>query len=103
LSRRCRRCVRADIVWVEPRLVCEVEFAEWTHDGRLRAPSYKGLREDKEVEEVHRELPIETEIRRGKRILKLSNLDKIFFPESGLTKATCSPTTAMSRRRSSRI
>jgi bifunctional non-homologous end joining protein LigD len=77
---------RDDIVWVEPRLVCEVEFAEWTHDGRLRAPSYKGLREDKEVQEVHRELPIETEIRRGKRVLKLSNLDKVFFPESGLTK-----------------
>jgi bifunctional non-homologous end joining protein LigD len=77
---------RDDIVWVEPRLVCEVEFAEWTHDGRLRAPSYKGLREDKEAEEVHRELPIETEIRRGKRVLKLSNLDKVFFPESGLTK-----------------
>ena len=77
---------RDDIVWVEPRLVCEVEFAEWTHDGRLRAPSYKGLREDKEADEVRRELPIETEIRRGKRVLKLSNLDKIFFPESGLTK-----------------
>ena len=77
---------RDDIVWVEPKLVCEVEFAEWTHDGRLRAPSYKGLREDKEAEEVRRELPIETEIRRGKRALKLSNLDKVFFPESGLTK-----------------
>ena len=49
-------------------------------------PSYKGLREDKEAEEVRRELPIETEIRRGKRVLKLSNLDKVFFPESGLTK-----------------
>jgi bifunctional non-homologous end joining protein LigD len=77
---------RGDIVWVEPKLVCEVEFAEWTHDGRLRAPSYKGLREDKEAEEVRRELPIETEIRRGKRVLKLSNLDKVFFPERGLTK-----------------
>ena len=32
------------------------------------------------------ELPLETEIRRGKRVLKLSNLDKVFFPESGLTK-----------------
>ena len=38
---------KSDVVWVEPKLVCEVEFAEWTHDGRLRAPSYKGLREDK--------------------------------------------------------
>jgi bifunctional non-homologous end joining protein LigD len=77
---------KGDVVWVEPKLVCEVEFAEWTHDGRLRAPSYQGLREDKEAEEVRRERPVETEIRRGKRVLKLSNLDKVFFPESGLTK-----------------
>jgi bifunctional non-homologous end joining protein LigD len=77
---------RDDVVWVEPKLVCEVEFAQWTHDGRLRAPSYKGLREDKTAEEVHRERPVETEIRRGKRVLRLSNLDKVFFPESGLTK-----------------
>jgi bifunctional non-homologous end joining protein LigD len=77
---------KGDVVWVEPKLVCEVEFAEWTHDGRLRAPSYQGLREDKEAEEVRRERPVETEIRRGKRVLKLSNLDKVFFPASGLTK-----------------
>ena len=77
---------RDDIVWVEPKLVCEVEFAEWTHDGRLRAPSFQGLRDDKSAEEVRRERPVETEIRRGKRTLKLSNLDKVFFPEGGLTK-----------------
>jgi bifunctional non-homologous end joining protein LigD len=77
---------QSDVVWVEPKLICEVEFAQWTHDGRLRAPSYKGLREDKTAEEVHRERPVETEIHRGKRVLRLSNLDKVFFPESGLTK-----------------
>ena len=38
---------KGDVVWVEPELVCEVEFAEWTHDGRLRAPSFQGLRDDK--------------------------------------------------------
>ncbi|MEO8289576.1 MAG: DNA ligase D [Gaiellaceae bacterium] len=75
-----------DIVWVTPKLVCEVEFAEWTHDGRLRAPSYQGLRDDKTSEEVRRERPVESEIRRGKRVLRLSNLDKVFFPESGITK-----------------
>ena len=75
-----------DVVWVTPRLVCEVEFAQWTHDGRLRAPVYKGLREDKEAEDVRREQPLETEIRRGKRVLRLSNLDKLFWPEEGITK-----------------
>jgi bifunctional non-homologous end joining protein LigD len=77
---------KGDVVWVEPKLVCEVEFAEWTHDGRLRAPSYRGLREDKSADEVRRELPITEELRRGKRTLKLSNLDKLFWPEEGITK-----------------
>jgi bifunctional non-homologous end joining protein LigD len=77
---------KGDVVWVEPKLVCEVEFSEWTHDGRLRAPSYQGLREDKAVDEVRREQPLETTIRRGKRVLELSNLDKVFWPDEGITK-----------------
>jgi len=44
-----------DAVWVEPVLVCEVDYAAWTRDGRLRHPSYKGLREDVPVQEVIRE------------------------------------------------
>jgi bifunctional non-homologous end joining protein LigD len=43
--------------WVEPRLVVEVEFTEWTDDGRLRHPSFVGIREDKAAREVRRELP----------------------------------------------
>ena len=77
---------KGDIVWVEPELVCEVEFAEWTHDNHLRAPSYQGLREDKPAAEIRRERPLESEIRKGKRVLKLSNLDKLFWPEEGITK-----------------
>src|SRR5438105_15178443 len=65
---------KSDVIWVEPRLVCEVEFAEWTHDRRLRAPSYKGLREDKAAEEVRRETPLGDRVTRGLRELKLSNL-----------------------------
>jgi bifunctional non-homologous end joining protein LigD len=99
------RVRRGDAVWVEPRLVAEVRFAQWTHDGHLRAPSYQGLREDKDPREVRREqaspasepepepesepadlAPIEPEIRRGRRVLKLSNLDKPFWPEEGITK-----------------
>ena len=43
---------------VEPRLVGEVAFAEWTTDGILRQPSWRGLRIDKEPGEVHREDPL---------------------------------------------
>jgi bifunctional non-homologous end joining protein LigD len=75
-----------DVVWVEPELVAEVEFAQWTHDDRLRAPVYKGIREDKDPAEVKREEALGTEVRRGKRALKLSNLDKPFWPEEGITK-----------------
>jgi bifunctional non-homologous end joining protein LigD len=77
---------KGDVIWVEPKLVAEVEFAEWTHDGRLRAPAYKGLREDKQPEEVRREEPVVDRVVKGGRELKLSNLDKVFFPVEGITK-----------------
>lgn len=38
--------------WVEPRLVAEVRFSAWTRDGRLRHPSFEGLREDRTPESV---------------------------------------------------
>ncbi len=44
-----------DVVWCEPDLVVEVQFAEWTPDGILRAPSYKGQRHDKPAGDVVRE------------------------------------------------
>jgi bifunctional non-homologous end joining protein LigD len=43
--------------FVEPRLVGEVEFTEWTRDGTLRHPSFKGLRDDKDPRQVVREVP----------------------------------------------
>jgi bifunctional non-homologous end joining protein LigD len=81
------RVKRSDVVWVDPELVAEVRFAEWTHDGRLRAPVYLGLREDKPAEDVQRErAPMPDEVRKGSRVLKLSNLDKPFWPEEGISK-----------------
>lgn len=44
-----------DVHWVEPTLVCEIEFTEWTGSGRLRDPRYVGLRTDKPAAEVVRE------------------------------------------------
>ena len=43
--------------WVEPRLVGQFAFSEWTRDGKLRHPRYLGLRDDKRPHEVVRELP----------------------------------------------
>jgi bifunctional non-homologous end joining protein LigD len=94
------RVRKADVIWAEPTLVCEVEFSEWTHDGRLRQPSYQGLREDKAPKDVRIERPEtlrgaergvsgsepQSAEPRGGRDLKLSNLDKLFFPKEGITK-----------------
>ena len=100
-----------EVVFVEPSLVAEIEFREWTNEGVLRAPSFKGLREDKsprdvvlegssqdagdgvdrsspealfdEVEELpDGALAVLTEGRR----LKISNWDKVLYPETGFTK-----------------
>ena len=49
------RAVTRTARWVEPVLVAQVAFGEWTPDGRLRHPSYLGLRPDKPAEEVTRE------------------------------------------------
>ncbi|MBM3676486.1 MAG: DNA ligase D, partial [Actinobacteria bacterium] len=80
--------VRArDVCWVEPTLVAEVEYGEWTPDGLLRAPVYLGLRDDKPADDVRRErVPMPPEVRRGSRVLRLSNLDKPFWPEEGIAK-----------------
>ena len=87
-----------EAVFVEPALVAEVEFVEWTSDGVMRAPSFKGLRDDKVAGEVTREgaeavfdavreLPGGArEVTVGGRELKLSNWDKVLFPETGFTK-----------------
>jgi bifunctional non-homologous end joining protein LigD len=68
---------RGDVTWVEPKLVCEVSFVEWTHDGHLRAPVFQGLRDDKTAREV---------VPEGGRVT-LSNPDKVFWPDEGITKS----------------
>ena len=91
--------------FVEPDLVAEVEFGEWTRDGVLRHPSYKGLRDDKAPEEVVREADGSTTREDGLgallaerppgnhhvtvdgRSLRLTNLDKVMYPQAGFTKA----------------
>lgn len=48
--------MRTNVHWLEPELVAQVAFAEWTSDGRLRHPRFMGMRRDKKASEVRREI-----------------------------------------------
>ncbi|HVR99038.1 MAG TPA: DNA ligase D [Thermoanaerobaculia bacterium] len=77
-------------VWVEPEMVCEVRFKEWTQGGHLRQPVFLRLRDDKTVDEclVPGFLPEpESEPEAPAAVSpKLTNLGKVFWPEEGYTK-----------------
>ena len=92
--------------WVEPRLVCEVRFSDWTNNGGIRHPTFIALRSDKRPEECRREaIEAPPEIPshpspplRGRgqgegvaavvasKEVKLTNLKKMFWPADGYTK-----------------
>jgi bifunctional non-homologous end joining protein LigD len=81
-----------NVVWVQPKLVAQVFFNEWTDSGLLRQPSFQGLREDKAPREVTRETEAEVPqiyASPHKTVvagITISNPDKLMYPESGITK-----------------
>lgn len=87
------------IHWVEPRMVVEVSFTEWTTDGRLRHPVFQGVREDKPASEVRREEAKLSQVKirtppTKKRTspaktagVTITHPDRVVYPEAGVTKA----------------
>ncbi|HWI06421.1 MAG TPA: DNA ligase D, partial [Solirubrobacteraceae bacterium] len=76
-------------VFVQPTRVAEVEFTEWTSDGVMRHPSYKGLREEAPPSAfLDAGTPVRDgrEVRVAQRTLKVTNLDKVLYPKVGFTK-----------------
>jgi len=88
-----------DAHWVEPRLVAQVRFTEWTSDGKLRHPAFQGIRADKKPEECVREkpapVPAAPPAKGGKRTpppapdqpQKLTSPDRLLYPKDRITKA----------------
>ena len=72
--------------WVKPTLVAEVAFSEWTSDGKIRHPSYQGLREDKPANEIRREEPVSPRGTRAVAGVRLTHPDRVLWPELGFTK-----------------
>jgi bifunctional non-homologous end joining protein LigD len=76
--------------WVEPGLVCEVRYKEWTDDGLLRQPVFLRLRDDKSIEECTEERPARraplVTTPHSDKAVHFTNLDKTFWPKEGYTK-----------------
>src|SRR3970282_323693 len=91
---------RKGALCLEPKLVAQIAFTERTRDGRLRHPSFQGLREDKPAREVHREEAEDEEAGMAKTRsapakksgdptfggIILTNPDRVYYPNIGLTK-----------------
>ena len=104
---------RKDVIWVEPKIVVEAEFAGVTHSGVLRQASFKGIREDKTPDEVVREVPAPrpalqaqparsstrtvkasvADTKKSKKndnadgmALHLTHPDRVYWPDVGVTK-----------------
>jgi bifunctional non-homologous end joining protein LigD len=79
------------VTWLEPELVAEIQFAEWTGDNLLRQASYKGLRTDKPPREVKREKAEHVMETKSNSMMiegiKITSPDKVIFAGPAITKA----------------
>jgi bifunctional non-homologous end joining protein LigD len=78
------RVAARGVTWVKPELVAEIAFAEFTADGNVRHGSFLGVRADKKAEAVSPEKPGKAPAPESP--VKISNRDRVIFPESGQTK-----------------
>lgn len=71
--------------WLEPELVVEIKFAEWTNEGRLRQASFKGVRTDKDPRAIRRERA-EGSMQTVIEGIKITNPNKLVFDTPEITK-----------------
>ncbi len=78
-----------EMIWIEPRLVAQVRFLEWTSDGNVRHPSFAGFRVDKRPEDCEREdarAKRAPKKRSAGREIELSNPGRVLWPRDNITK-----------------
>jgi hypothetical protein len=86
--RSARAALFPSLCEAEPRLVCEIEFRDWTHDGLIRQASFKGRREDKPPEDISLEMPKRSKLRTDTDVagVGLTHPERILWAEPGITK-----------------
>jgi len=84
---------RKDAVWLDPELVCAVNYTEWTRDGRLRHPSFQGMREDKTARDVRREGQDDQEADMAKTSTAKTSTAKTSTAKTSTAKTTKAKTT----------
>ncbi|MBM3617536.1 MAG: ATP-dependent DNA ligase, partial [Alphaproteobacteria bacterium] len=81
---------RRGVQFVQPKLVGEVQYAEWTDTGVLRHPSFQGLRQDKSAKQVGKDkaMPVERKQKSSNDFagIKITHPDKLLYPGEGITK-----------------
>lgn len=80
-----------NVTWVKPKLIAEIDFAEWTTDNHLRHPVFKSIRNDKRPSEIQRIMPLkeisnERIVKFGRKTLKLTNQKKWYWPDDKISK-----------------
>lgn len=76
--------LKGKVQWLEPKMMARIKFSERTNEGHLRHPVYQGLSEDKNADNVTIDNNIDFKI--GKINLRLTNQNKIYFPDDEITK-----------------
>ncbi len=90
------------VTWVKPKYICEIEFTEWTTDGKMRHPIFLRMREDKSTKDIVMEKTTitkapakkivaaddekNTELVVDKVKVKITNRNKIYWPKEKITK-----------------
>lgn len=90
------------VTWVKPKFVCEVEFTEWTNDGKMRHPVFMRMREDKSLKDINMEKTKiakpaakknakvidskDNELQIGNIKVKITNRNKIYWLRENITK-----------------